>query len=202
MKYLEKNTTMPDPITIYKTIKDIRKKNRDEDKMLRDLTFLLDPKKDPDKPVKTINAFINNYVQYESIRDKDKSLSIKEYIDKIRPYLSDIINDHKTQGEWKIQLTMSINFISSKDFDETDTMHTKSDNIEIMLSSETDEIIEELFEYFLQKYQEGLEENMRGLKFVLDIADLLYYELHKINLNRGGSYIDSPKWLKKNNNKS
>ena len=27
----------------------------------------------------------------------------------IRPYLSDIINDHKTQGEWKIQLTMAIN---------------------------------------------------------------------------------------------
>ena len=125
MKYLEKNTTMPDPITIYKTIKDIRKKNRDEDKILRDLTFLLDPKKDPDKPVKTINAFINNYVQYESIRDKDKSLSIKEYIDKIRPYLSDIINDHKTQGEWKVQSTMTINFFSSKDSEETRTMHTK-----------------------------------------------------------------------------
>ena len=125
MKYLEKNTTMPDPITIYKTIEDIRKNNRDEDKIIRDLTFLLDPKKDPDKPVKTINAFINNYVQYESIRDKDKSLSIKEYIDKIRPYLSDIINDHKTQGEWKVQSTMAINFFSSKDSEETRTMHTK-----------------------------------------------------------------------------
>ena len=80
----------------------------------------------------------------------------------IRPYLSDITNDHKTQGkrrihssnkiielktqsEWKIQLTMAINFISSKDSDETLTMHTRSNNVEIMMGIETDEIIEELF---------------------------------------------------------
>ena len=53
----------------------------------------------------------------------------------IRPYLGDIINDHKTQEEWKIQLTMIINFISSKDYDETRTMHTTSDNIEIMIGN-------------------------------------------------------------------
>ena len=57
-----------------------------------------------------------------------------------------MINDHKTQNEWKIQLTMQINFISYKDSEETRTMHTKSHNIEIMVGSETDEIIKELFE--------------------------------------------------------
>ena len=66
--------------------------------------------------------------------------------------------DYKTQGEWKIQLTMIINFISSKDSDEIRTMVTKSNNIEIMMGNETDEIIEELFESLLQKYQEGLEQ--------------------------------------------
>ena len=114
----------------------------------------------------------------------------------IRPYLSDIINNHKTQGEWKIQLTIAINFFSSKDSEETRTMHTKSDNIEIMMGSETDETIEELFESLLQRYQEGLEESMKGSEFVFDSVDLLCYELHKISLNRGGSYIDSPKELK------
>ena len=60
-----------------------------------------------------------------------------------------MINDHKTQSEWKIQLTMEINFISSKRHsDETRIMHAKSDNIEIMIGSETDEIIEELFNLF------------------------------------------------------
>ena len=90
----------------------------------------------------------------------------------------------------------AINFISSKDSDETRTMHTKSDNVEIMIGSETNEIIEDLFESFLQKYQEGLEESMRGSEFVYDSVDALYYNLNKVSLSRGGSYIDSPKWLK------
>ena len=67
----------------------------------------------------------------------------------IRPYLSDLINDHKNQGEWKIYLTMAINFISSTD--STCTMHSKSDNIEIMTGNEIDEITEELFETLLQR---------------------------------------------------
>ena len=131
----------------------------------------------------------------------------------IKPYLSDLINKHKTHGsaryhsgnklwiektssEWKIQLTMSINFTSSKDSDETRTMHTKSNNMEIMVGGETNEIIMDLFESFLQKYQEGLEESMRGSEFVYDSVDLLYYNLNKVSLGRGGSYIDSPKRLK------
>ena len=80
-------------------------------------------------------------MEYESKGDKDKILSIKEYPDMMRPYLSDIINDHKTEGEWKIQLTMTIDFMSSKDSEETRTMRTKNHNIEIMIGNETDEII-------------------------------------------------------------
>ena len=58
---------------------------------------------------------LSSYIVYESKRDKDKILSIKEYLAMVRPYLSDIINNHKTQGEWNILLTMAINFFSSKD---------------------------------------------------------------------------------------
>ena len=42
------------------------------------------------------------------------SISSKDYLDEIKPHLSDIINDHKTQGEWKIKLTMAINFFFLK----------------------------------------------------------------------------------------
>ena len=91
---------------------------------------------------------------------------------------------------------MAINFISFKDSDETQTMHTKSNNVEIMIGSETNEVIEDLFEFFFQKYQEGLEESMRGSEFVYDSVDVLHYNLNKVSLSRGGSYIDSPKWLK------
>ena len=75
-------------------------------------------------------------------------------------------------------------------------MHTKSNNVEIMMGSETDQIIEELFESRLQLYQKDLEESMRGSEFVYDTVDVLYYNLNKVSLSRGGSYIDSPKWLK------
>ena len=91
---------------------------------------------------------------------------------------------------------MAINFISSKDSDETRTMHTKSNNVEIMMGSETNKIMEEVFASFLQKYQEGLEESMRGSDFVYDSIDVLYHSLNKVNLSRGRSYIDSSKWLK------
>ena len=74
----------------------------------------------------------------------------------IKPYLSDMIIDCKTQGKWKIQLTMSINFIFSKGSDETRNWRTKRHNKEIMMSNETDGIFDELFESFLQNYQKIL----------------------------------------------
>ena len=159
-------------------------------------------------------AFDGNYIQYESKGDKGKNLSIKRYLKMNKPYLSDLINSHETRGlvkyhsgnkswlektsnKWKIQLTMAINFISSKDSDETRTMHTKSNNVEIMIGSETNEIIKKLFESFLQKYQDGLEESIRGSEFVYESVDVLYYNLNKVSLSRVGSYhIDSSKWLK------
>ena len=127
------------------------------------------------QPIKAKSAFDGSYIQYESKGDKGKNLSIKNYLNIIKPYLIHLINEHKTHGsvryhsgnklwleetssEWKIQLTMAINFISSKDSDETRTMHTKSNNVEIMIGSETNEIIKDLSESFLQKYQEGLED--------------------------------------------
>ena len=45
----------------------------------------------------------------------------------------------------QIQLTMTINFISSTYSDETNIMYSKRDNVEIMIGSETDEIIAEFF---------------------------------------------------------
>ena len=75
-------------------------------------------------------------------------------------------------------------------------MHTSSDNIEIMIGDDNDDIIEELFKSFLQKYKENLQNKMRGSDFEFDGVSFLYYDFHKISLNRGRSYINSPKWLK------
>ena len=142
------------------------------------------------KPIK-INS---KYIQYQSNGDKDKKLSIKEYLNMIKPYISKIINYQK--DERKIQLTMKINFISSTNSEKTRSMNTVCDSVEFMLGCETDEIIEKRFESLLQRYQEGLERVMRGSEFIYDGVELLQYKIHKIRLNRDGC-IDSPKWLKK-----
>ena len=82
----------------------------------------------------------------EEIKTKN---SVKQYLYKIIPYLRDIINDHKTirneSKEWKIQINMPINFSSSKDTRETRTIYVLSDNEEIRLDNETDDIIKVLF---------------------------------------------------------
>ena len=85
------------------------------------------------KLINTKIAFNGSYIEYENNGDKSKTSSLKKYLSMIRPYLSDIINDNKTSkvlkaysvnevidyettlGEWKIQLTLTINFVSSKD---------------------------------------------------------------------------------------
>ena len=68
-----------------------------------------------------------------------------------------MIDSHRTQGEWKTQLTMRVNFFSSKDSEEICTMYNSSNNKEILTSKETDEISKKLFDSFLQRYQDGLE---------------------------------------------
>ena len=147
------------------------------------------------KPTVVKSGYNNNYTEYRS--EGDKLLTIEEYLNLIEPYLRELINDHKNQGEWKIQLTAQINFISLRPgSNETRVMHTRSVNEEFMNGSDTDEIIKELFKSLLQRYQENLQEKMKGSDFAFDGVNYLYYDLNKISISKGGSYIDSPKWLK------
>ena len=108
--------------------------------------------KDNFKPYKFTSSFNNNYVEYRRDGNEDKNLSIKEYLDEIRPYLSDIINEHKNKDEWKMHINMSINFISSKDSNEVRTMYTKSGNVDIMTGVDTNDVVEGLFKSTLERY--------------------------------------------------
>ena len=75
-------------------------------------------------------------------------------------------------------------------------MYTRSDNVKIIFGEDNDNIIEQLFESLLQKYEENLQNKMKGSDFEFDGVNFLYYDFNKTSINRGGSYIDSPKWLK------
>ena len=167
----------------YRGIKDIKDK------------FKSSIDKDYYKPILVESIYNNNYIQYET--KGEKILTPNEYLDLIEKYLRELMKKYKLKGEWKVQLTAEINFIYLKPgSDETCIMDTRSDNIEIMIGDDNDDVIEELFKSFLKRYEENLQNKMRGSEFEFDGVNFLYYDFNKISINRGGSYIDSPKWLK------
>ena len=152
-----------------------------EYKGIKDIKKLLKLSIDQDhyKPILVKSGYNNNYVQYES--KGDRILTIQEYLALIEKYLRELISRYKNEGEWKIQLTVEINFISLKPgSNETRIMHTRSDNEEFMNGSDTDEASKLLFESFLQKYEENLQEEMKGLDFEFDGVNFLYYDFNKI----------------------
>ena len=106
-------------------------------------------KKNYSKPVRVSNFWSKNYIEHERNSDRNKAPSVGEYLSKIRPYLKGIINNRKKSDTWEIQLTIANIFISSIVNDEECVMHSKRDNIEIMINDEADEARTEK----QQKYQ-------------------------------------------------
>ena len=103
-----------------------------------------------------------------------------------------MIDYYKSKGEWKIQLVMTVIFVSFIDNNETQVMHTKSDNVKIMNGTDAIDALIELIKSFTKTCQKGLETKMKGSSYIFERVDLLEYHLHQISLNRGSSYIDSP----------
>ena len=164
--------------------------NEDFIQNIRDLLSVLDY-----EPVLIKPEFDGNYLEYMS--NGSNSLSFDEYLELIRPYLGDLINVYKTKGEWKLQLSAEISFVSQKpDSDEKRVMYTRSICEEFMIGSETEEITEKLIMSLLQKYQDNLQNKMKGSDFMFNGVNYLFYDFNRITISKGGSYIESPKWLK------
>ena len=163
---------------------DLKKLQKYQDNIRYGLDYLFN-EEDYYKPTEVKRAFSGNYVLYESRGDKDAKLALYKYFDKIKPYLKDMIDDYKSIGKWKIQITMRIIFISFIDRNKTQITHTKSDNVEIMNGMGTSDAIHKLIDSFMKRYQEGLETKMKGSSYIFERIDLLEYQLHKISLNRG-----------------
>ena len=114
--------------------------------------FKLSINEDYYKPTLAKSGYNNNYTQYES--KGDKILTLEEYLALIEHYLRELINYYKNKGEWKAQLIADISFISLKPgSDETRSMYTKSDNVEIRIGDDINDVIKELFKSLLKRYQ-------------------------------------------------
>ena len=144
------------------------------------------------KPIVARSSFEGNYVKYTSSGDFTSSIGV--YFENIKFYLSNLIYYYMLKGEWKIQLSMQVSFISPIN-EETDIMHSKRDNVEIMRGRSTNDILNRLIESFKQRYQEGLETRMRGSSYVFNRVKLLENHFHKVSLSRGSSYIPTLEWI-------
>ena len=135
----------------------------------------------------------------------------------IRPYLRDLINNHKTsmesnnnnnnnnnnsnknntdRAECKVQLVMLNNFLSVKSFEDTRTRYSGSKPVGIFMGSDTENAIDELFNTIVERIQQAIEiSNDRGNEFTHESVALLYYYFQKIDIRKGESYIMSPYWI-------
>ena len=146
--------------------------------------------KDYYKPIRINCGFArrnNSYIEYASKGDRYENLSPEEYDNMIRPYLRDLINEQVPTmelnnnnnnnnnsknsnnnsdsdcAEWKIQLTMQNTCISTRSLEETHTIYTKSEPVEIFMGSNTDNVIDKLFNTLSQRFRRAQEtSNERG----------------------------------------
>ena len=170
----------------FKDSKEIKKENQDDDEIIRDSRFLDEPEENYYEPRKTKGAFGGNYVEYESNGDIGEVSPIEDYLNKIRPYLSDMIDKHK--DAWKIQLTAEITFssVGEKDSKEFYPIYMHSDNSKVYIGSETSMVVDELLKSFLDGYQFSLRTKMKKSSLNYDRVGAFYYKPHKISINRSG----------------
>ena len=165
------------------------------------------------KPIRADDGFAerkNNSIEYKSKRDRYENLSPEEYLKMIRPYLRDLINDHKPmtesnneendsdsdRAEWKIKVVMQNSCIFTKKFEETRTIYSASEPVESFMGSDTEDVIDTLFHTILQRFQQAQEtSNDKGSEFIPESVELLYYHFQKIDIRRAESYIMSPNWI-------
>ena len=137
-------------------------------------------------------ALGGNYVEYESNGDTEEvSSSVEGYSNKIRPYLSDIIDKHK--DGWKIQLAAEITFssVGEKDSKEFYPIYMHRENLRVYIGSETRMVVDDLLKSLLNDYQFSLRRKMKKSNLTYDRVKAFYYKLYKISINRsGGSFID------------
>ena len=165
------------------------------------------------KPIRTDSGFVvrnDNYMEYTSKGDRYGNLSPKEYHNMIKPYLRDLINEriptmelndnnntdsnndnnnntgnynNNNRAEWKIQLTVQNSCISTRNFEETHTIFTKSEPVEILMGINTNDVIDRLFNTLLQRFQHAQEtSNDRGSEFIPDNVELLYYHFQRVDI--------------------
>ena len=102
-------------------------------------------------------------------------------------------DDDTDRAEWKIQLSMQNSCISTKNLEETCTIYSKSEPVEIIMGNHREDVIDKRFNTLLQRFQHAPEtSNDKGREFIPESLELLNYQFQEIDIRRAESYIMSP----------
>ena len=145
-----------------------------------DIRTLFKQEEDYYKPKRISNFWKNIYNEYESNGDKNRNLSLDEYLNKIEHYLRNIIMDLQNSVARKIQLAIVINFIFSKYAEEERVMHSISGSIKFTTYSDANKFVDKSLH---SRYHENLETSMKRSDFIFNSVQLINYKCHKVNLN-------------------
>ena len=161
---------------------------------LRDLEYTFGDLDDHCKLILAKENFNGNYQMYTCREDKNGDMDIDMYPDKVRPYLITLI-DEKKLSEQKIKLDIAINLRHITKNNRI-TFYVKSKNITCLLSDNSEDILEQLINSLRNYYEDKLLLCRTDSSYVYESVEGLSIHFHKIDLNRGSSYIPPPDWLK------
>ena len=146
------------------------------------------------QPILASSLFNNGYQRYHFRGDPNQNMSVITYFDKIIPHLRVLIDKNKLY-EQKIQLDIGINMVHISE-QKRITHFSRSDNVICLPSSNTSDIINQLLTSLYEKYQEDLRLSHASSSFTYESVEECNIHFNKIDLRRGATYIESPKWLK------
>ena len=161
---------------------------------LKDLEYTFGDLDDYFKPILAKDSFESNYQMYSCRGDKDRIMSISQYLNTVKPYLFALIGEKKNISSQKIQLVKAVNLIHLTKRDRI-TFYVKSKNITTCPSDKTEQILYQLYDSLLKYFEDKLMICRTDSGYVYESIEGLDIHFHKIDLRRGSSYIPSPEWL-------
>ena len=138
-------------------------------------------------------SFDGNYQMYTCRGDKERTMYITEYLEKVKPYLIALIDEKKTPSH-KIQIVIAINLIHLTKSDRI-IFYVKSKNIECHLSDNSEDILNQLTDSLLEYFHDKLMICRTDSSYAFESVEGLSIRFHKIDLRRGSSYVPIPDWL-------
>ena len=90
---------------------------------------------------------------------------------------------------------MQNNCISTKNFEDTCTIYTRSEPVEIFVGSNTSDVTDRPVDTTLKRFQEAIKTSVKESEFTYESVGLLYYHFQRIDIRRPESYIIYPYWI-------